>query len=98
MKELLVDCIEFEWDKHNQFKNEKHDVHWTECEEVFFQQPLLMRADQTHSKKENRYFVLGQTKAGRTLFIAFTIKYKQIIRVISARDMTKKEIKIYKEQ
>lgn len=97
MKEIIVDCLGFEWDNHNRYKNEKHNVDWTECEEVFFQQPLAMWADKTHSKKEKRYFVLGQTKAGRKLFIAFTIKNKHI-RVISARNMTKTEIKIYKEQ
>ena len=49
-----------------------------------------------HSEKEPRYYVLGHTIAGRRLFIAFTVREEKI-RVISARDMSKKERKIYEQ-
>ena len=87
----------FDWDESNRDKNwEKHEVLASECEEVFFNLPLLLQSDDAHSQKEPRYYVLGQTIAGRRLFIAFTIRGDKI-RVISARDMSKKERKIYEQ-
>jgi uncharacterized DUF497 family protein len=66
------------------------------CEEVFFNLPLLLQSDDAHSQKGPRYYVLGHTIAGRRLFIAFTVREEKI-RVISARDMSKKERKIYEQ-
>jgi len=85
----------FDWDQANLLKNwEKHQVSQTECEEVFFNIPLLLTDDLKHSVTEHRYFVLGQTKARRLLFVAFTIRKGQI-RVISARPMGRKERTTY---
>lgn len=93
----LSDCIGFEWDDSNLHKNWiKHEVIPSECEEVFFNEPLLLFSDEKHSETENRLFVLGRTDDGRELFIAFTIR-KQLIRVISARDMSKKERTAYEK-
>jgi len=87
----------FDWDDNTREKNwEKHGVLAGECEEVFFNLPLLLQPDPSHSQKEPRYYVLGQTIAGRRLFIAFTIRGEKI-RVISARDMSKKERSIYEQ-
>lgn len=61
-----------------------------ECEEVFTNNPLLAFPDDAHSRTEARIYVLGKTNSDRMLFVAFTIR-KQNIRVISARDMNKKE-------
>jgi uncharacterized DUF497 family protein len=87
----------FDWDEGNQDKNWlKHGVAMGECEEVFFTLPLLLQDDSAHSQAEPRHLVLGQTNAGRYLFIAFTIR-KGKIRVISARDMSQKERKLYEQ-
>ena len=87
----------FEWDKNNREKNwEKHGVSPSECEEMFFNMPLVLQQDPTHSHKEPRYYALGQTALGRRLFVSFTIR-KDKIRVISARDMSKKERRIYEQ-
>src|SRR3972149_1816227 len=87
----------FDWDEDNREKNsKKHQVLAGECEEVFFNLPLLLEADPDHSQKEPRYYVLGHTIAGRRLFIVFTIREDKI-RVISARDMSKKERSIYEQ-
>ena len=96
MKEFIVaECIGFDWDHGNQDKNwEKHDVSRQECEEAFFNEPLLVYEDIKHSHFEARVYLLGQTNEGRKVFIAFTIR-KRLIRVISARDMSRKERKIY---
>ena len=98
MEEItLTECIGFEWDISNQDKNwKKHSVTKWECEQLFFNSPLLLYADIQHSQKENRMYALGQTDEGRRLFIAFTIRNK-LIRVISARTMSRKERGIYEK-
>ncbi len=98
MKNNLDDIKGFQWDKENIEKNrQKHKVLNSECELVFFNEPLIIADDVKHSQKEKRWFVLGRTELDRKLFIVFTIRNK-IIRVISARDMTKRERKIYNEE
>jgi uncharacterized DUF497 family protein len=88
----------FDWDAGNKQKNwEKHTVDYRECEEVFFNQPLLINEDMKYSSQEKRYYVLGRTDTGRTLFLVFTIRNNKI-RVISARDQSRKERKIYEQQ
>ena len=86
----------FDWDTGNRGKNAKHHVSDDECEEVFFNLPLLLGPDEAHSNHEDRYHVLGQTNVERRFFIAFT-KRGTLIRVISARDMTRKERRAYNE-
>ena len=94
----LDSVVGFEWDDSNRTKNwVKHQVSTSECEEVFFNLPLLLADDAKHSQKEKRFYVLGQTNAGRRLFISFTIR-KNKIRVISARDMSRKERKVYAKE
>ncbi len=88
-------CSGFEWDQGNLTKNwEQHDVSFAECEQVFFNRPLMARRDAGHSDTEARFYVLGRTDAGRLLFVVFTIR-KDKVRVISARDMTRGEKKKY---
>ncbi len=75
----------FDWDEGNQGKNwEKHRVSDLECEQVFFNQPLLVFSDESHSEQEQRYYVLGRTDSGRRLFVVFRPRADKI-RVISAR-------------
>ena len=91
----LPEFIGFDWDEGNIEKNwVSHRVTPQEAEQVFFNQPLIVADDSGHSGKERRYFVLGQTDEDRALFIAFTVRDKRI-RVISARDMSRKERKVY---
>jgi uncharacterized DUF497 family protein len=94
-KNLLSQCSGFEWDTGNSDKNWlKHLVSFSECEQGFFNLPLIVAEDAKHSDKENRYYALGQADDGRLLFLVFTIR-KEKIRVISARDMSKKEKAVY---
>ena len=98
MKNLLKECEGFQWDEGNSDKNWiKHKVSRFECEQIFFNLPLIVREDLKHSKKETRFYTLGRTDSNRYLFISFTIRNK-LIRVISARDMTSKERKKYEER
>jgi len=88
----------FEWDEGNINKNwKKHLVTNEEAEEVFINIPRVMLLDEKHSKFEKRYKVLGLTDKKRRLSITFTIRnYK--FRIISARDMNKKERSKYEEK
>ena len=91
----LKKCTGFEWNEGNFIKNwEKHGVSNLECEQIFFNQPLITQHDEKHSTNEPRYYALGQTDAFRRLFIVFTIR-NNLIRVISARDMNRRERKDY---
>jgi uncharacterized protein len=89
----------FEWDAGNARKSEsKHGVSMAEAEQVFFNIPLLMLADIAHSSSEQRFHALGTTDDGRRLHIAFTLRQSgTLIRVISARDMHRKERAIYEQ-
>jgi len=94
MKEL-VECTGFQWDEHNARKIwSKHGVTPSESEQVFFNNPLVVAADTEHSQKESRHYALGQTDAGRRLFVVFTVR-NDLLRVISARDMSRKERRAY---
>jgi len=94
----LSSCNGFEWDEGNSDKNWiKHQVSRSECEQVFFNLPLVVGGDPKHSQEEDRYFALGQTDSGRGLFVVFIVR-GETIRVISARDMNRKERRIYDEK
>lgn len=91
----LAGCTGFQWDAGNTDKNwERHQVSQGECEQVFFQRPILIAHDPAHSQREPRYAVLGPTAAGRRLTIVFTVR-GTLIRVISARDMSRAERRRY---
>ena len=96
--DILSHVEGFEWDEGNIKKSwERHRVSYIECEEIFFNRPLVVQEDETHSKGEKRYYVLGKTNDGRYLFVVFTIRHNKI-RVITARDMSRKERRAYHAQ
>ena len=88
----------FNWDDGNARKNEKHGVSMAEAEQVFFNAPLLMLEDAAHSQHEPRLPALGKSDEGRTLHITFTLRQTGLlIRVITARDMHRKERAIFEQ-
>lgn len=88
--------VGFDWDAGNARKNEKHGVSQSEAEQVFFDQRLLMVPDSGHSGDEVRFHALGQTIDGRHLHITFTVRMNETrIRIISARNMHRKERHAY---
>jgi hypothetical protein len=94
-KKILANCTGFEWDQGNITKNwESHDISASECEQIFFNKPIIVKRDKEHSKTENRYYALGRTNMNRLLFAVFAVR-KQMIRIISARDMTASEMERY---
>lgn len=94
----LARITSFEWDEGNARKNEKHGVSMAEAEQVFFNSPLLLLEDIKHSISELRFHALGKTDNVRLAHITFTLlKRNEKIRVISARDMHRKERTIYEK-
>ena len=90
--------VGFQWDQGNIDKNLiKHNVELLESEQIFFNKPLLVYCDHKHSIPEKRWAAFGKTDADRFLVVIFT-KRGNLIRVISARDMNKKERKFYDEK
>ena len=91
--------IAFEWDEGNEEKIwEKHGVHTTEAEECFFDRHKRLLHDHLHTTDfENRYLLLGRSRRLRLLMIVFTIRGDSV-RVISARDCTPKERRLYAKE
>ena len=88
----------FDWDDGNRHKSFiKHNVSNRECEEVFVNKPLLLKEDITHSNMEERWHAMGKADSDRRLFISYTIR-NNLIRIISARNMNKKEKNIYEKE
>lgn len=97
MNNPLDDVIGFQWDEGNVDKNWiAHGVENWECEQVFFNEPLLLLDDPTHSATEKRWAVFGNTDGKRLLVVVFTRREK-LVRVISARDMSRKEKSFYEK-
>ena len=97
MENEFANIIGFQWDKGNSDKNLfKHNVENWECEQIFFNEPLVIMDDPKHSFLEKRWAAFGRTDTGRRLVVIFT-KRDERIRVISAREMNKKERKFYEK-
>jgi len=93
----LPQPIDFEWDEFNIKKSRlKHGINTEEAEQVFFNDNTVF-FDERHSTNEDRYQMIGTTISGKILFVAFTIRDKQI-RIISARTASKKERTHYAKQ
>ncbi len=75
------------WDQEAVDHISNHSVSPEEVEEVLFNDvdsPLIMHG------KEGRYLAYGKTNGGRLLLVVWASKYRKT-KIISARDMTKKE-------
>lgn len=93
----LAEIEGFDWDEYNTGKNVlSHNVSQAEAEEIFFHTPLLVFDDLKHSVSERRLLLYGSTTVGRQLTAAFTIRGKRI-RVISVRDMSRTERRVYEK-
>jgi uncharacterized DUF497 family protein len=91
----LSQCRGFQWDEGNAEKNWfGHQVTRVEAEQVFFNRPLVVTEGEQRSEQVFRYYALGQTDTGRQLFIVFAIR-GELIRVISARPMSRRERRVY---
>ncbi len=88
------ECRGFQWDAANAPKIwQRHRVTPVECEDLFFNRPLVVGSDEKHWVGEERLYALGQSDRARLMFVVFTIRGR-LIRVISARDMSRRERRI----
>ncbi len=96
---VLAAIAGVDWDSGNARKSvDKHGVGQAEAEQVFFNEPLLLLHDDRHGGLESRFHALGKTNEGRRLHITFTLRRGgSLIRVISARDMHRKERAVYEK-
>jgi len=95
----LERTVGFDWDAGNARKNEQHGVTQSEAEQTFFDPRLLLVEDLKHSDDEMRFHALGVTATGRRLHVTITLRSDYtLIRVISARDMHRKERSIYDQE
>jgi len=98
LPEYFPDLTGFQWDAGNSEKNWlAHDVSQAETEQVFFNRPILLTPDVTHSQVEERYYLLGKTNGSRHLTIVFTVR-ETLVRPIMARDMSRRERRLFAEQ
>lgn len=87
----------FEWDQHKAERNrQKHGVSFEEAETVFVDPLAVIFDDEWHSHGEEREIIIGQSANGRLLLVSFTER-PHTIRIISARETTRKEREDYEE-
>lgn len=95
--EIFKNLAGFEWDAGNRDKSAlKHRVTNEESEEVFFDPHKRIIQSVLHSSSEERHVLLGRTREGRFLAVVFTMRGHKV-RVISARDLSRRERKLYEE-
>jgi uncharacterized DUF497 family protein len=90
----------FDWDEGNRAKCRKHGISIEEIEELFSRTVMIL-PDEAHSTTEKRFKAIGQTTAGRHIFLVFTLREhdgKSYIRPISTRYMHQKEIDHYEKE
>ena len=96
-KSPLDGIVDFEWDKGNLSHIKIHNVNSEEAEDLYFDLNNTLREDLGHSISEKRFIIIGKTQKGRLLYQVFTIRIDKI-RVISSRDINKKEVRLYEKK
>ncbi|MCC3404412.1 MAG: BrnT family toxin [Microcoleus sp. PH2017_29_MFU_D_A] len=89
--------MNFEWDENKAARNlSKHGVSFEEAKTVFDDPLYVDFYDPDHSDEEDRYIIVGESRRGRLLIVSYTERGKTI-RLISAREVTRKEREVYEE-
>ena len=89
---------DFEWDESkNSINRSKHKVDFTDAMKVFFDEKRVTRVDSRVDYGEERYQVIGMTQQ-RILFVVYTERTENTIRIISARKATAKEKQYYQNK
>ena len=89
--------MEFEWDAYKARTNlTKHGVSFHEAATVFNDPFALTYPDPDHSVEEDRFITIGLCSPHRLLIVAHTDRNGRL-RIISARETTHRERKLYEE-
>ena len=87
----------YEWDQKKAATNlERHGVSFDEAATVFSDPLYIDFYDPDHSVDEHRYLIMGQSTAGRLLIVSYTER-DEVVRLISARELTSIERRAYEE-
>jgi uncharacterized protein len=90
--------VNFEWDPRKEESNMRdHGVSFEEGATIFEDRFAEVEPDLAQSVEENRFICLGTSEQGRLLAVVFTER-GNTIRIISAREATRKERKHYETQ
>lgn len=91
--------LRFDWDERKNKRNRtKHGVWFEEAQTVFEDPRGRLFEDPDHSEEEERFILLGMSSAGRVLVVVHCyVESNSLIRIISARKATKKEVRSYEE-
>jgi uncharacterized protein len=89
--------MRFDWDENKALSNlSKHGVSFEEAKTVFDDPLYVDFYDPAHSDEENRYLIVGESSQRRLLIASYTER-GTLIRLISAREVTRTERKVYEE-
>jgi len=91
--------LRFAWDERkNRANRTKHGVWFEEAQSVFDDPHARLFYDPEHSEREDRFILLGISSAARTLVVIHCYRQSDsMIRIISARKATRKEVRSYEE-
>ena len=76
----------------------KHGVTPEEVEGVLYAHPFCRKVQKGHNPGEDLYAALGQTDAGRYLVVYFILKPNGSALILSARDLDRKERRLYERR
>jgi uncharacterized protein len=89
--------VTFTWDVEKAAANfKKHRVDFREAATVFDDPLSTTFPDHGHSSSEQRFLTIGMSAQGRTLVVSHA-ELGDRIRLISARDTTRRERRFYEE-
>jgi uncharacterized protein len=91
--------LQFDWDEtKNKSNRTKHGLWFEEAQSVFDDSAARVFHDSEHSENEERFVIIGMSSAARLLVVIHCYRESDsIIRIISARKATQKEIKFYEK-
>src|SRR5713101_1185231 len=94
-----LDMLRFDWDERKNKSNRiKHGVWFEEVQSVFNDPHGRLFYDPEHSEHEDRFILLGVSSAARTLIVVHCYKENDsVVRIVSARKATRKEVRFYEE-
>jgi uncharacterized protein len=89
--------MRFDWDENKAASNLlKHGVSFDEAKTVFDDPLYVDFYDPAHSDDEDRYLIVGESNQRRLLIVSYTER-GNLIRLISAREVTRTEREVYEE-
>lgn len=99
MYNVIIKSIQFTWDENkNEINKKKHGISFEEATEVFSDDNAILFDDPDHSLEEDRFLIIGAIKSSKICIVSHCYKDDDnIIRLISAREATKRERTVYQE-